>query len=116
MCKSCRSRKMFQTEYLVAKIGVDTAENEPLQIWTNIEFNIHFGPLTRGGGGRPRDRGLPAAPAHGGSALARPRAHGARRACGGVRGGGARRDGGRQGGWEYSAKLGSKTKYSEYCV
>ena len=25
----CRSRKMLQNEYLVAKIGVDTAENEP---------------------------------------------------------------------------------------
>ena len=29
MCKSCRSRKMLQNDYLVAKIGVDTAENEP---------------------------------------------------------------------------------------
>ena len=28
--KSIRSRKMLQNEYLVAKIGVDTAENEPL--------------------------------------------------------------------------------------
>ena len=27
--KSIRSRKMLQNEYLVAKIGVDTAENEP---------------------------------------------------------------------------------------
>ena len=26
--KSCRSRKMLKNEYLVAKIGVDTAENE----------------------------------------------------------------------------------------
>ena len=25
----CRSRKMLQNEYLVAKIGVDAAENEP---------------------------------------------------------------------------------------
>ena len=25
----CRSRKMLQNEYLVAKIGVDTAENGP---------------------------------------------------------------------------------------
>ena len=30
VCKSCRSRKMLKNEYLVAKIGVDTAENEPL--------------------------------------------------------------------------------------
>ena len=28
--KSCRSRKMLQNEYLVAKIGGDTAENEPV--------------------------------------------------------------------------------------
>ena len=28
VCKSCRSRKMLQNEYLVAKFGVDTAENE----------------------------------------------------------------------------------------
>ena len=29
VCKSCRSRKTLQNEYLVAKIGVDTAENGP---------------------------------------------------------------------------------------
>ena len=28
-CKSSRSRKMLKNDYLVAKIGVDTAENEP---------------------------------------------------------------------------------------
>ncbi len=28
--KSIRSRKMLKNDYLVAKIGVDTAENEPL--------------------------------------------------------------------------------------
>ena len=27
--KSCRYRKMLQNEYLLAKIGADTAENEP---------------------------------------------------------------------------------------
>ena len=31
--KSIRSRKMLQNEYLVAKIGVDTAENEPPKNW-----------------------------------------------------------------------------------
>ena len=36
--------KMQQNEYLLAKIGVDTAENEPLQIWEVIQFNIHFTP------------------------------------------------------------------------
>ena len=29
MCKSCRSRKMLKNDYLLAKIGADTAENEP---------------------------------------------------------------------------------------
>ena len=28
-CKSCRSRKMLKNDYLVAKIGVDTDQNEP---------------------------------------------------------------------------------------
>ena len=32
MCKSCRSRKMLQNDYLVAKIGVDTAEREPSEV------------------------------------------------------------------------------------
>ena len=27
---------MLQKEYLVAKIGVDTAENEPLEVWGKI--------------------------------------------------------------------------------
>ena len=35
---------MQQNEYLLAKIGVDTAENEPLQVWGMIQFNIHFTP------------------------------------------------------------------------
>ena len=35
---------MQQNEYLLAKIGVDTAENEPLQIWGVSQFNIQFGP------------------------------------------------------------------------
>ena len=30
--KSDRSRKEFSNEYLVAKIGVETAENEPLNV------------------------------------------------------------------------------------
>ena len=31
--KSCRSRQALSNEYLLAKIGVDTAENEPLEVW-----------------------------------------------------------------------------------
>ena len=30
--KSCRSRKMLKNEYLVTKIGLDTAENEPEKV------------------------------------------------------------------------------------
>ena len=41
----CRSRREFSNEYLLAKIGVDTAENEPLEVWGGkIQFNIHFTP------------------------------------------------------------------------
>ena len=32
-CKSCRSRKSWKNEYLVAIVAVDTAENEPLKVW-----------------------------------------------------------------------------------
>ena len=32
MCASCRSRQELSNEYLLAKIGVDTAENEPLGV------------------------------------------------------------------------------------
>ena len=32
VCRSCRSRKMLQNEYLVAKIGFDTAENRPFKV------------------------------------------------------------------------------------
>ena len=28
----------YSNEYLLAKIGVDTAENEPLKIWGKIQF------------------------------------------------------------------------------
>ena len=31
-CKSCRSRQELSNEYLLAKIGVDTAENEPFKV------------------------------------------------------------------------------------
>ena len=31
-CISSRSRKMLKNEYLVAKIGLDTAENEPSKV------------------------------------------------------------------------------------
>ena len=31
-CKSCRSRQELSNEYLLAKFGVDTEENEPLKV------------------------------------------------------------------------------------
>ena len=42
VCKSCRSRQELSNEYLLAKIGVDTAENEPLEVWGKMQFIIHL--------------------------------------------------------------------------
>ena len=36
-CKSCRSRQELSNEYLLAKFGVDTAENEPLKVLLIIQ-------------------------------------------------------------------------------
>ena len=44
MCKSWRSRQELSNECLLAKIGVDTAENEPLKVWGKIQFIIHSPP------------------------------------------------------------------------
>ena len=38
----CRSRKMLKNECLVAKIGVDTAENEPSKVSGASEFHREF--------------------------------------------------------------------------
>jgi len=38
----CRSRRELSNEYLLAKIGVDTAENEPLEVWGKIFNIIHW--------------------------------------------------------------------------
>ena len=32
VCKPCRSRRELSNEYVFAKFGVDTAENEPLKV------------------------------------------------------------------------------------
>ena len=40
-CALCRSRREL---YLLAKIGVDTAENEPLEVWGKIFNIIHWCP------------------------------------------------------------------------
>ena len=38
----CRSRRELSNAYLLAKIGVDTAENEPLEVWgeNSIQYSI----------------------------------------------------------------------------
>ena len=45
----CRSRRELSNEYLLAKISVDTAENEPLEVWGkySISFNSSFIPERR---------------------------------------------------------------------
>ena len=38
--RSCRSREMLQNEHLLAKIGVDCADNELLKLGGVIELNV----------------------------------------------------------------------------
>ena len=48
MCRSCKYRQElsnedpYSNEYLLATIGVDTAENEPLEVWgeNSIQYSI----------------------------------------------------------------------------
>ena len=50
----CRSRRELSHEYLIAKIGLDAAENEPSEI---LKFGLSSDNrqgLVRGGGGRER--------------------------------------------------------------
>ena len=44
----CRSRRELSNAYLLAKIGVDTAENEPLEVWgeNSIHYSLHSLSLT----------------------------------------------------------------------
>ena len=39
----CRSRRELSNAYLLAKIGFDTAENEPLEVWgeNSIQYSLH---------------------------------------------------------------------------
>ena len=60
----CRSRRELSNEYLLAKIGVDTAENEPLEVWGKIQFNIRLlSPRTLSTAGPSRPRRSPPRPA-----------------------------------------------------
>ena len=45
----CRSRRELpnSNEYLLDEIGVDTAENEPLEVWGKIQFIFHSPPYPR---------------------------------------------------------------------
>ena len=51
----------YSNEYLRAKIGVDTAENEPLEVWGKIQFIIHSPPFGAGqsGAGRLGENQIP---------------------------------------------------------
>ena len=40
----CRSRRELSNQYLLAKIGVDTAEKAPLKVWRKIQFIVHSPP------------------------------------------------------------------------
>ena len=37
-CKSCRSRQELSNEYVLAKFGVDTAENGPLKVCQKLRI------------------------------------------------------------------------------
>ena len=39
VCTSRRSRQVLSNEYLLAKFGVDTAENGPLKVCQNFKFS-----------------------------------------------------------------------------
>ena len=48
----CRSRRELSNEYLLAKIGVDTAENEPFEVWRENSIQHSIVSLMRGSGTR----------------------------------------------------------------
>ena len=57
----CRSRRELSNAYLLAKIGVDTAENEPLEVWgeNSIQYSLHSLGRVREGAQAGPGRGLP---------------------------------------------------------
>ena len=54
MSALCRSRRELSNAYLLAKIGVDAAENEPLEVWgeNSIQYSLHSLVLQRAEVGR----------------------------------------------------------------
>ena len=54
----CRSRRELSNAYLLAKIGVDTAENEPLEVWgeNSIQYSLHSLVTTAAGGSAQGER------------------------------------------------------------
>jgi len=42
VCKSCRARQELSHEYLLEKIGVDTAENEPLKVCQKLKIRQKY--------------------------------------------------------------------------
>ena len=64
---------MLQNEYLLAKIGADTEENEPSKVWSFPVPNRYQDPdartgINQGGRRRPRPLAHPAAGEAGGAA------------------------------------------------
>ena len=57
-CKSCRSRQELSNEYFLAKIGVDTAENEPLKVWEENSIHHSFASLGDGRSSKSRATAL----------------------------------------------------------
>ena len=57
----CRSRRELSHAYLLAKIGVDTAENEPLEVWgeNSIHYSLHSLGAARRGAGRVEEGTTP---------------------------------------------------------
>ena len=49
--KKCRSRQELSDEYLLAKFGIDTAENEPCKVYPLSVYRSrsHFGSRREGG-------------------------------------------------------------------
>ena len=52
----CRSRRELSNEYLLAKVGFDTAETEPLEVWGKLQFILHSPPYL--GGAAQREAAL----------------------------------------------------------